>query len=94
MPVFDVNKTYVTIGAVGSALVAAVVGTWYVANRINDLAVSIADLKREIQEMRDGSVTVAKAAELALRMALENPSLRVPDPRSPDRVLQAIRPSQ
>jgi hypothetical protein len=92
MAVLDFNKSYVTISAVVACLGFAVGGTWYVASKVNEVNTAIKGLQRELQEMRDGTVTIPRAAELALRLALANPSLRVPDPRNPDQMLQVNLP--
>jgi ribosome biogenesis SPOUT family RNA methylase Rps3 len=41
----------------------------------------------EIAQSNDAKLTIERAAEVALREAIENPGHRVPDPRDPSEVL-------
>lgn len=45
-------------------------------------------LRRDITALQSNSYTPAMAAEQALRMAIENPGMRVPDPRDPNKIIE------
>jgi uncharacterized protein YlxW (UPF0749 family) len=45
------------------------------------------ELAQSIEEVKNHSYTLERASEQALRTAIENPSLRVPDPRDPNRII-------
>lgn len=70
------------------SLVAAVVGAirWMdnVTSELRALNSSLDGIKRD-------GITMAQAAEAALRMAIENPGFRVPDPRDPSKVIEVRR---
>lgn len=46
-------------------------------------------LRRDVAEMKKNGYTTAQASEHALRLAIANPTMRVPDPRDP-RVLICV----
>jgi hypothetical protein len=81
------QSTRTTIGAAAS--VAVVVGgfAWAVHASLDD----VSDRLGIIEQDRLG---LTRASELAARAALENPGLRIPDPRDPNRVLVARLPGR
>lgn len=65
-----------------------------------DLAVVVAKidgLMKDLDAAKDERYRMTNASEDALRMAIENPGLRVPDPRNPGKVfvvqVGAVKPS-
>ena len=77
------RETKVTLG-VASAVALAVGGAaWKVYAALDDVADRLAVIEGD-------RLGLTRASELAARAALENPGLRVPDPRHPDHVL-AVR---
>lgn len=50
-------------------------------------ALALENIKQDVDEAKAESFTSAMAAETALRLAINNPGMRVPDPRNPDRVI-------
>lgn len=74
MRVRSVVAAIIAMGTIGGS------GVWYVATVVNDI-------KRDISEMRSNSYTLDRASEVALRQAIENPGLRIPNPRDPTQVI-------
>jgi len=70
------GDTKITLAVAVLCLSTAVGGTWKVSTAVNQLQRDVA-----------GSYTLAAASEQALRMAIENPGLRVPDPRDPSKII-------
>ena len=57
------------------------------AGDIKALTVRLDAMIAQLEEAKDERYRMTNASEDALRMAMENPGLRVPDPRNPGRVL-------
>jgi hypothetical protein len=81
----DATKFRTTIGAVGVFLVACVGGTWTIASLLSGIKSEIggvreenAAIKRDLREIIDHQRNVAES--WVLRLAIENPAIRVPDP--------------
>ncbi len=65
------------------AVVCTVAGcTWAMATRLGTI-------EQKIEQLAADHYTKTAAAETALRLAIGNPTLRVPDPRSPERYITA-----
>jgi len=62
---------------------AILAGGLWVNSKFDNLEREIGGLKGQMSE----TWTVSKAAETALRLAVANPDLQVPDPRDPTRML-------
>ena len=77
------NDTGVAIGIVVALIASAVGATWVVANILNKLRAEIRGIRADVAGLRDEQYSISRAAEDAMRLALANPSLRVPDPRNP-----------
>ena len=73
------TRLTVEIGVGVSIIVLIVTGTWFVAAAYTRLNV----LERD-------HFGIAAAAEVALRQAIANPGMKVPDPRDPSRVIVVI----
>jgi hypothetical protein len=50
----------------------------------------IAKFESRLVDLERDKYPMSVASEAALRMAIENPSLKVPDPRDPNRVIQVV----
>lgn len=74
------DTTGIALGVVGSMIATTCGATWIIA-RI------IMQIRTELHELKQDHFGLAVASEQALRMAIENPGMRVPDPRSPSRVI-------
>lgn len=72
--------TGIAIGLVGSGIVTVILCTWWMATKLNKIDSRLQDIERD-------HFTKSEAEAHALRMAIENPSIRVPDPRNPGKVL-------
>jgi hypothetical protein len=72
-------ETKTTIGAAGAVCVAIVSFALWMDRRLGSLETKVA-----------GAYTLAAASEQALRLAMENPGLRVPDPRDPSSLLPVV----
>lgn len=88
MPVLT-RDTKITIGTAVAVVGLAIGSTWWVAERLNDTTAQLINIRSEIEGVTAKMTDLYKkseASEQALRMALENPGLRVPDPRDPSKV--------
>lgn len=81
------QDTKVTIGVVFIALSGAVTGTWWLGAQIAQLNNRLDRLDSLIGDR----FSMTQASETALRLAMENPGMRVPDPRDPSQVIE-VRP--
>lgn len=96
MTITPQSKT--TLGLATTILVAAVGSTWKISNAIGSVKAEIADridgVEVTVLENKaaiDSKASLASLSEQALRMAIENPGLRVPDPRDPNRIIVVDR---
>ncbi|MEM9372412.1 MAG: hypothetical protein AAGA55_02110 [Planctomycetota bacterium] len=63
-------------------IVASVVSsTWFITRHISNY-------EQRLSTVEQDAYTLTAASEKALRTAIENPQLRVPDPRDPSRIIQ------
>lgn len=66
-------------------------GAWYISTTLNTVANTQANLERDMRELEESATkdryTLTAASEKALRTALENPGMRVPDPRDPSKII-------
>lgn len=74
----------ITMGVAACVVVFAVVATWRVTSKLSSIDNNILSMRQEL----DNSFTLDKASEQALRMAIENPGMRVPDPRDPTKIIE------
>lgn len=81
--------TIVSVGMGSTWLVARAIGDvkTEVASKVGAIDTSINGIKAEVENR----ITIAAASEQALRMAIENPGMRVPDPRDPNRIIVVDR---
>jgi len=79
--VIAICSTIVTVGG----LIAG--ASWRISSAVTDINNQIRGLASAIEDVRTHSYTLDHASEQALRTAIENPSLRVPDPRDPTRLI-------
>lgn len=79
LPTLDQSK--VTIGVAALVVAQVAVGTWVVSSVIGGF-------RQDIQQLKQEQYSLPAAAEQALRMAIENPGMSVPDPRDPTRVIR------
>ena len=90
LPVTITQNTKVTIGLVGSVLVVGIGATWTLAtvivNQFSGIRSEITTLNTGLEQVKTDLYTLTAASETALRTAIENPGMRVPDPRSPGKV--------
>jgi len=68
------------VSIIGTALSA----TWYLSAKINTFETRMTDVERDVSYDR---YTLTMASEKALRTAIENPGIRVPDPRDPNKII-------
>lgn len=52
----------------------------------------LTDFNRRLSEQENNTLTIPMAAEHALRMAIANPGMKVPDPRDPN-ILIEVKPN-
>lgn len=77
------SDTGVALGVV----VTVVACTWVMATKMSKLTSAMHSMKEDFDQMKAQTYTKAEAAEVALRTALMNPDMKVPDPRDPDKIL-------
>ncbi len=74
----------ITLAAASGLLIFAIGATWWVAKTLSNITTQI----RTMLTRLDNAFTIEKASEQALRMAIENPGMRVPDPRDPTKIIE------
>ena len=88
------KETSISIGLVIVIIGALFGAAAYINNNIEkvsgNLVQVIGELKSvesQVAQMKSDQYTVSQAAEQALRTAIENPGMRVPDPRNPGSII-------
>lgn len=70
-------------------VMAVVVSAALYVNRATTLTLMrLESMGGDIERLARDSMTISQASEAALRMAIENPGMRVPDPRDPSRIIE------
>lgn len=85
------SDTGVAVGLVVSLISAAVGCTWWLGRRLNKIDSAFMSLggRLEAIEQRElDNYTLAQAEVHALRTAIANPAMKVPDPRDPSRIIE------
>lgn len=89
-PVTINPNTRITVGLVVTILAVGIGATWQLARVVTDqfagVRDEIASLKTGLDAVKTDRYTLTAASETALRTAIENPGMRVPDPRNPAHV--------
>lgn len=80
MPTLDKNSS-ISLGSAAIVIVTVVSTTFWLNTRLGGIDAQITQLKSD-------QYTMAMAAESALRLAINNPGLKVPDPRSPGQIIE------
>lgn len=96
MPVIEISpqaKVTLTLGLVASVLVTVVTCTWKMASTLNEVNSTMRNLDARVSAVESNRFRISDAAEVALRTAIENPKMRVPDPRDPSRII-AVGPHE
>ena len=78
------QDTKVTIGTAGGLLVAVVGGALYLKGELSSL-------RNDLTTIQKDQYTMSMAVEQAFRMAVANPGMKVPDPRSPGNIIEVQR---
>lgn len=84
------QDTKITLGATFAAISFCMGGAWWLSTEIQGLR---ADFRLMTNRMEMNEATLPKlysisaACEHALRLAMENPGMRVPDPRDPNNII-------
>jgi len=73
------RQTWVSLGTAVMLIVALIGATVWITDRLGELEGQIQRLEQQTSDQ----YTLAQAAEHALRTAMANPGLTVPDPRNP-----------
>jgi hypothetical protein len=84
------KETKITLGTFAAVLVVGIGATWTLASillsQFNAIHVQVHDITSALGDVKTNAFTLAAASEHSLRTAIENPGLRVPDPRDPSKV--------
>lgn len=71
------------------SIITSVAGaTWFLARDNEKTRTSLAELRRRLDVQEENNYTKPEAEAHALRLAIENPGLRVPDPKDTSKVIQ------
>lgn len=85
------NDTKITLGTAIAVVSISVGATWWFSQQLEHFRIELAAMSSRIGANEDELVkfySLAAASEQALRMAIENPGLRIPDPRDPNRLIE------
>jgi len=84
------NDTKITLGTAVAVVSISISATWWFSARLAEFRSEIRALSTRL-EQTDTAIpkmySLAAASEQALRLAIENPGLRVPDPRDPNTII-------
>jgi hypothetical protein len=67
----------------GSVIVSSATVGWWLGRKVIRVETAI----KTLEEFKADTMTIPMAEATALRMAIENPGIRVPDPRRPGQVI-------
>ncbi|MFN0133440.1 MAG: hypothetical protein ACKVW3_13050 [Phycisphaerales bacterium] len=88
----------ITLGTALTVVSISISATWWFSQQLSGLKSEITFIsermgrnENDLASAKTALYSMAAASEQALRMALENPGLRVPDPRDPNRIIE-VRP--
>lgn len=88
------TDTKITIGTAVAVVTTSIAATWWFSQQLSQFRNELVTMSGRISQGEAEvakAYTLAAASEVALRMALENPGLRVPDPRDPSQLIIARR---
>ena len=71
----------------GSVMIATVGAVWKYSVMFNRLLTRMQQTEDRIMALEDDAFGLAKMCELALRTALNNPDMNIPDPRNPSKII-------
>lgn len=95
MPSIEISpqaKVTLTVGLVCSILITVVTCTWKIASTMNEVNTTMRNLDARVSAIENNRFRISDAAEVALRTAIENPKMRVPDPRDPSKIIVVGEP--
>lgn len=81
-----IESVPVTLGdilLIFSVFTASGIAVWRISSVVSGLKTRLEDLEKD-------QFGMSQAAELALRQAIANPDMRVPDPRKPNELIQVF----
>ena len=81
----------VYIGPICGTIMGA---SYFLGGKAEKLQRDMQDQRLDFEALKSETYTLPMAAEQALRMAIENPGMRVPDPRNPNEVIVVSGKSQ
>ena len=84
----DGSTLTITMSVAAGLIIFAIGATWWVAKTLSNITTQIKTMLTRL----DNAFTIEKASEQALRMAIENPGMRVPDPRDPAKIIE-VKPT-
>lgn len=87
MDITPEKKVTTTLRAVIALIGVVITCSWWLSNKVGAIDKSLTEMSNRIVLLEDGRFSKAEAAEQAYRMAIENPGLRVPDPRNPAQII-------
>ena len=85
------RNTKIQVGLVMTVLAAVTSGSIWGTRVLSGLQETAAQHGKLIEALQKESWTIAAQSEHALRTAMENPGLRVPDPRDPSHIFEVRR---
>lgn len=80
----EVVSFAIYIGPICGTIIGA---SYFLGGKAERLQRDMQDQRIDFEALKAETYTLPMAAEQALRMAIENPGMRVPDPRKPNEVL-------
>jgi len=83
MAINEKTKVSLTIAGIVSLILFVGGGAWQASSFANNIEVELKQLRTDLNSFSGDRFTAAMASEQALRTAMANPGMRVPDPRNP-----------
>ena len=87
MALSERTRANLQLGTIIAGIGAVVTAAWVGRGVYDEMNKRIDALAARATGLEDSSYSLSAASEQALRMAIENPGMRVPDPRDPNKII-------
>lgn len=86
------EDTSITVGLALTTIVVVMGAAWRITKAVHSAVIELRMMSLRLEKMEKENYTRAEAAEQALRIALVNPGMTVPDPRDPNEYITVPLP--
>lgn len=83
----ELTKVSFSLRAAISIIISVVIATWTLSVELTKINNTLNGIVERVTQIESNRYRISDASEQALRMAIENPNLRVPDPRDSSKII-------